>query len=255
MSLGPSDVVAGRYELIRLLGGDDDQGRVFLADDRHLARRVALRVVEPGHPDRAAALRDEGRMMSAVQFDCLQAIPVLVDGELPGGGAYLASEFVEGVRLEDVVRSWSPLPVARARSLALGLLDAGLAVRRSARDRGDVLVASALVTSDGHIRVTRFARAAGPGPQGADPAVAAVAEALAELLAGAPVPPALEDAIADARTGRILSAEVLRERLIQVPLGAEGGTRVTPPFTRWPFVVVAVILVLVILLIVLIWAV
>ncbi len=103
MSLGPSDVVAGRYELIRPLGGGDSAA-VFVADDRHLSRRVVIRVVEPGHPDRAAALRDEGRMMSAVQFDCLQAIPVLVDGELPGGGAYLVSEFVEGIPLEEVIR-------------------------------------------------------------------------------------------------------------------------------------------------------
>jgi hypothetical protein len=253
VTLGPSDVVAGRYELIRALGGGD-QDQVFLADDRHLSRRVVLRVVEPAHPDRAAALRDEGRMMSAVQFDCLQAIPVLVDGELPGGGAYLASEFVEGVPLEAFIRSHAPLPPARARSLALGLLDAGLAVRRTARDRGDVLVASALVTSDGHIRVTRFARAPGPGPGGMDPAVHGVATTLSEMLAGRPVPPALEDVIDDARTGGILSAEVLRERLLQVPLAVEGDAPAIAPFTRWPFVVVAVILALVIVIVALILA-
>ena len=253
MSLGPSDVVAGRYELIRSLGGGE-QGRVFLADDRHLSRQVVLRLVEPGHPERAAALRDEGRMMSAVQFDCLQAIPVLVDGELPGGGAYLASELVEGIPLEEVIRSRAPLPVARARSLALGLLDAGLAVRRSARDRGDVVVASALVTSDGHIRVTRFARAPGPGPEGADPAVAAVAGTLSQLLEGGPVPPSLEDVIGDARAGRIQSAEVLRSRLLNVPAGVEGDAETMPPFTRWPFAVVAAILLMVIVVIALIWA-
>jgi hypothetical protein len=253
VSLRPSDVVAGRFELIHSLGGSD-QDQVFLADDRHLARRVVLRVVEPGHPDRAAGLLDEGRMMSAVQFDCLQAIPVLVDGELPGGGAYVASEFVEGIRLEEVIRSRSPVPAERARSLALGLVDAGLAVRRSARDRGDVLVASALVASDGHIRVTRFARAPGPGPQGADPAVVAVADTLAELLAGGPVPPALEEVIAGARAGRILSADVLREQLLRVPAGPEHHAEAAPPLTRWPFVVVAVILAIVILIVVLILA-
>ena len=253
MSLGPSDVVAGRYELIRPLGGGD-HGRVFLADDRHLDRRVVLRVVEPGHPERAATLRDEGRMMSAVQFDCLQAIPVLVDGEIPGGGAYLVSEFVEGIPLDEVVRSRAPLPLARARTLALGLLDAGLAVRRSAGDRGEVVVASALVTSDGHIRVTRFARAGGPGPEGADPAVAAVARTLADLLSGGPVPPALHDVIADAAEGRIRSAEVLRERLLGVPSGIEGDAEVTPPLARWPWIVVAAMAVLLLAVVILLWA-
>lgn len=254
MSLGPADVVAGRYELVRPLGGGD-QGRVFLAHDRHLGRGVVLRVVEPGHAEAAARLRDEGRMMSAVQFDCLQAIPVLVDGELPEGGAYLVSELVEGIPLEDVVRSRAPLPVARARGLALEVLDAGLAVRRSGRERGDVLVASALVTSDGHVRVTRFSRASGPGPSGADPAVAAVGKTLADLLGAGPVPPALEETLADARDGRIRSAEVLRGRLLAVPAGVEDDAETTPPFTRWPWIVVAVIAVLVVAVIVLIWAV
>lgn len=253
MSLGPSDVVAGRYELIRPLGGGD-HGRVFLAEDRHLARQVVLRVVEPGHPEQAAALRDEGRMMSAVQFDCLQAIPVLVDGEIPGGGAYVASEFVDGIPLEEVVRVRAPLPLARARALSLGLLEAGLAVRRSARDRGDVVVASALVTSDGHIRVTRFARAGGAGPEGADPAVAAVAQALADLLRGGPVPPALDDVIAHAREGRIRSAEALRGLLLGVPARTESDVEATPPLERWPWIVVAAMAVLLVAVVVLTWA-
>ena len=74
------------------------------------------------------------------------------------------------------------------------------------------------------------------------------------LLGGGPVPPALEAVIDDARECRILSAEVLRGRLQGVPLGAVGEMDETPPFTRWPFILVGVIAFLVIAVIVLIWA-
>ncbi len=127
-------------------------------------------------------------------------------------------------------------------------------MRRSAPDRADVLVASALVTSDDHIRVTRFARAPGPGPLGVDPAVLAVTRTLSAMLSGRLVPPALSDVIDDARTGEILSAEVLRERLRQVPAVVEDDAPAIAPFTRWPFVVVAVILALVVVIVALILA-
>jgi hypothetical protein len=225
---------------------------VFLAHDRHLSRQVVLRVVEPGDPTAAAALRDEGRMMSSVQFDSLQAIPVLVDGEIAGGGAYVASELVEGTPLDEVVKRRGPLSVRQARRHALELLDAGLAVRRRDTGRGDVVVASALVTTDGHIRVTRFARAAGPGPAGADPAVAAVASTLAGMLEGGQVPGALQSTIDSALSGRITSADALRERLA-ADTGEDDGIMAppsgwAPPVTRWPWIVVAVIVLLVVVI-------
>lgn len=257
MSLGPTDVVAGRYELIRPLGGRDP-GRVFLARDRHLSRQVVIRVVEPGNPEQAAALLDEGRMLAAAQYDSLQGIPVLVDGALPGGGAYVVTEWVEGTPLDEVVRRRAPLPVRDARRLALELLDAGQVVRRSERGRGDVVVASALVQPDGHLRVTRFRRADGPGPGGADPAVAAVGEALDAMLAGGDLPARLDDTISDARSGRIASAEDMRRRLLAgaesegVPAVPTPATR--PTFAAWQFIVVAVMLLLVIAVVLLVIA-
>ena len=93
--LGPGDTIASRYELVRMLGGGD-AGRVYVAYDRHLAREVALRFVEPGDPTAAETLLDEGRRMARVQFDCRQAIAVLDAGEIPGGGAYVATEIIAG---------------------------------------------------------------------------------------------------------------------------------------------------------------
>lgn len=256
MALGPGDVVGGRYELIRMLGGSA-AGRVYVAYDRHLAREVAIRFVEPGDQTAAAALLEEGRRMASVQFDSLQGIPVLDAGEIPGGGAYAVLELVDGIPLEEVARRRGPLAPHEATRHAVELLDACLVVRRHERGRADMVVGSALVGSDGHIRVTHFARAAGPGPDGSDPAVSAVAATLAELLAGGPVPPALGRVIEEARAGSPRTAEELRARLLaaqSVSAPAEESPEPPPP-RRWPWVVVGVIAALLIALLVLVFVV
>ncbi len=184
--MGPGDVVAGRYELIRMLGGGDG-GRVYVAYDRHLSREVALRLVQAGDRVVAGALLEEGRRMASVQSDLPQAVPVLDAGEIDGGGAYTAAELVDGTPLEELARRRAPLPAGEAKRYAVQLLEACLAVQRHEQGRADTVVASALATSDGQIRVTRFAREA-TGAGGADPAVASVAGTLRDLLAGGPTP-------------------------------------------------------------------
>jgi len=241
VTLGPGDLVASRYELVRMLGGGD-AGRVYLAYDRHLAREVALRFVEAGDPTAAETLLDEGRRMARVQFDCPQAIAVLDAGEIPGGGAYTATELIVGSSLEEVALRRAPLPVREASRYAIELLDACLAARHHEQDRTEVIVGSALVTSDRHIRVTRFRRAAGPGPEGADPAVAAVAETLRTLLAGGEVPPGLQETIDDATSGRLRTADALRARLMVEGSDREREVPVAPLSERqarakWPWIV------------------
>lgn len=246
MTLGPGDVVAGRYEPIRLLGGDGEAGRVYLAFDRQLGREVALRLVERGDGLAAAALLEEGRRMSAVHAHSPAAIAVLDAGEIEGGGAYTATELVEGVPLEELARR-APIPLADALAHAVELLDACIAVRRHAQGGPDIVVASALRTPEGRIRVTRFARAAGPGPAGAEPASAATAETLLDLLAGAELPPELSRTVDDALAGRIRTAAELRGRLLE----RDTPTAVLPPppppepsAPRWPWVVGAIALLL-----------
>ena len=110
-------------------------GRVFVARDRPLGREVALRTVDAGDPAAVEALRGEARRMAAVQFDCAQAVPVLDEGETGDGVAYVASEFIPGLTLEQLARRRGPLPEAEAAKYAVELLDACRAVHRGARER------------------------------------------------------------------------------------------------------------------------
>lgn len=253
MTLGPGDVVADRYEPIRLLGGGE-AGRVYVAFDRHLGREVALRLVDGGDRAAAAALLEEGRVMSAVHGHSPAAVAVLDAGEIEGG-AYTATELVAGVPLEEIARR-APVPVREASGHGVALLDACIAARRHAGFGADTVVDSAVLSPEGVIRVTRFARATAPGPAGAEPAAAWTAETLRDLLAGARIPPDLSRTIDDALAGRIRTAAEMRQRLLGSPAPApardETPTAVLPPpppaeapRRRWPWVVAAVAVVLI----------
>ncbi len=245
MTLGPGAVVADRYELIRMLGGGPASGRVYLAFDRHLDREVALRVVERD-PRAAEVLLADGRRMSAVHAHTPAAVAVLDAGELPGGGAYTAGELIPGTPLDELARHRAPLPVAEAVGLGVALLDASIAARRNAGDGSEPVVASALVTADGTLRVTRLADGSGAGAPGADPSVAATGGSLRDLLAGSEPPPAVRAAIDDALAGRVRSAEELRGRLLAA-VGETPPAVIPPPppsgprSSRWPWALVALL--------------
>ena len=246
-ALGPGDVVADRYDLIRALGGGE-AGRVYVALDRRLGREVALRFVGPGDSASAETLLEEARRMSSVRTHSAAGLTVLDAGELPGGGAFAATELVGGVALEEVARHRAPLPVAEATGYAVELLDACITARRHVAGAGDTVVGSAMIADDGALRVTRFSRARGSGPGNADPAVPDVAGTLRDLLAGAPVPPSLARTIDDSLAGHVQTPEELRGRLLnEVEERPQPAVTPPPPLPaptpprRWPWIVAAVI--------------
>ena len=221
MTLNLGDVVNGRYELVRRLGGGD-LGEVYVAYDRPLDRRVALRLVEPDDAAAGAVLVEDTRRMNAVQFNSLSVVAVLDQGLTPEGIRYVAMELVDGISLDQVVTRRAPLPAEEAIRYGTELLDACLAAGRQGEGRSQIVPATALVTPDGHVRVTRFATADGPGPEGAEPACAAVATIVHRLLTGREpgpegpddeIPAELDVVLGDALAGRIRTAGDLRSRL------------------------------------------
>src|SRR5205085_1153888 len=81
-------------------------------------------------------------------------------------------------------------PVAEAAGYGVELLDAVITLRRHVPTAGSAVVGSALVGTDGRIRVTRFSRP--PADAGRlDAAVVGTAETLRDLLSGSAPPPTL----------------------------------------------------------------
>ena len=86
----------GRYRVIRPLGRGG-YGRVYLAHDAELDRRVAIKLPDPGRildPDEVEAYLDEARALA--RLDHPNIVPVYDVGRLQGGLCYIVSKYVDG---------------------------------------------------------------------------------------------------------------------------------------------------------------
>ena len=184
---------------------------------------------------------------------------MLVDGALPDGGAYVVSELRGGRPARGGRAPRAPrCPCATPGASPWSCIDAGLAVRRRESGRGDVVVASALVQADGHLRVTRFAARAGAGSRRRRPGGRRGGGRLCDamLAGGDRSRQRLDETIADARAGRI----ALGRGAAPAPAGRRRGGRpaavptpaAPPTFAGWQWVVVGVMLLLVVAVVLLV---
>jgi serine/threonine-protein kinase len=104
------DLAETKYGLLEEIGRGG-MGTVYLAEDRVLGRRVALKVVSTGTVDPAAAARmlREARVIARLEHPGI--IPVHDAGTLPDGRMFYAMKRVDGRRLDEVaLRDGATLP-------------------------------------------------------------------------------------------------------------------------------------------------
>ena len=92
----------GRYRVVGELG-EGGMGRVYLAEDPTLSRRVAIKVLPPefaADPERRGRLLSEARAASALNHPNIVTVHDLGEQD---GSIYVAMEFVDGPTL----RAWS----------------------------------------------------------------------------------------------------------------------------------------------------
>jgi serine/threonine protein kinase len=114
----------GPYRVLKVLG-HGGMGMVFLADDPHLKRAVALKVMLP-HVGQAPAARErflrEARAAAALEHDHI--VPVYQIG-VDRGVTFIAMPFLKGMNLEDYLKKKGDLAVPQilriGREVAKGL--------------------------------------------------------------------------------------------------------------------------------------
>jgi serine/threonine protein kinase len=114
----------GRFRILRKIG-EGAMGEVYLAEHVRLHRREALKVLLPQFEPHAAFLsrfRREARAVNRLQHPNI--VTIYDYGQLPNGRFYLSMEYVEGTRLDEVLRRTGPLAVPRAVHLLSQLADA-----------------------------------------------------------------------------------------------------------------------------------
>jgi eukaryotic-like serine/threonine-protein kinase len=147
----PEGLTLGRYRLIDLIG-KGGMGRVFLARDPQLHRRVAVKVLS-AEADRADL---RGRFLRETRAAAALVHPNVVaayDSGEQGGALFLVMEFVSGITLHAKVFRNGPLPIPQAcdyvRQAALGLA----AVHAAGLIHRDVKPSNLIVTDDGVVKL------------------------------------------------------------------------------------------------------
>ena len=142
----------GHFELVEAIGGGG-MGRVFRAIDTRLGRPVALKVLSRQQAaDVETLLRFHNEARSAARLNHENIAQVYFVGE-DQGLPFIASEFIEGLNLRDLVQRNGPLPLAEAVSYTIQVAAALDHAATCKVVHRDIKPSNVLVTPDGRVKL------------------------------------------------------------------------------------------------------
>lgn len=144
----------GRFEIRRELGRGA-QSVVYLAWDPQLQREVAIKTLHFGESDaqRNATLLNEARTVSPLRH--AHIVPIFDVGE-QGEDPYLVFEYVEGLNLDQYLRSTGPLDATRVAQITVQALDAMVYAHAQGIIHRDFKPSNMLIEPNGNARVMDF---------------------------------------------------------------------------------------------------
>ena len=149
-TLGPGDLIAGRYRVLRALG-QGGYSLVFAASDTALGDRlVAIKLLraQGGHNDPSALgrMRQEAMLLRAITHPHVITIH---DFEQHGDQAFLVMEMIEGLSLAHIIHQQGPAPTDRVLPIVRQLLGALAAVHDHNVLHRDIKPENILIAPDG----------------------------------------------------------------------------------------------------------
>jgi len=177
MALGHDALVGlelGHYRIAEKIGAGG-MGEVYRAQDEHLGRDVAIKILPPGTLSDEGArrrFRDEALILSKLNHPNIATIH---DFDTQAGADFLVMEYVPGVTLSERLTA-GPLPEKEVACLG-GQLAEGLA---AAHERGvihrDLKPGNLRLTPDGRLKILDFGLAKLVQPVGGDAETASLTE-------------------------------------------------------------------------------
>lgn len=152
-------VIAGRYPLLQEIGRGG-MGVVWLADDRTIGRRVAIKELHlpAGVPDDERKVLEERVLREARAAGRLNdpGVVTVYDVLQEGGATYIVMELIQAPTLADLVARQGPLPQETVARLAEQLLDALDIAHNAGIVHRDVKPSNIMVLSNGRVKLTDF---------------------------------------------------------------------------------------------------
>jgi eukaryotic-like serine/threonine-protein kinase len=148
-------LVDGRYRVLRRIGSGG-MADVYCAEDSHLGRQVAIKVLHRRFAqDQEFVERFRREAKSAAGLNHPNVVGVFDRGEHEGT-YYIAMEFLEGQTLKDVVTAEAPLAQERAIDLGVQILQAAGFAHSHGVIHRDFKPHNVIVDAHGRAKVTDF---------------------------------------------------------------------------------------------------
>ncbi|MFY9488200.1 MAG: PASTA domain-containing protein [Solirubrobacterales bacterium] len=159
--LQPGTLIDGRYKVVQGIGSGG-MAEVYLCDDQHLGRKVALKVMHASlAADPQFVQRFEREAQAAAGLQHKNVVNVFDRGHVEGM-YYIAMEYLPGRSLKDVINAMGALDPKLAIHLALQLL----AAEKFAHSRGivhrDIKPQNVMIDDEWNVKVTDFGIAHNP---------------------------------------------------------------------------------------------
>jgi beta-lactam-binding protein with PASTA domain/predicted Ser/Thr protein kinase len=144
-----------RYEVIRRLGSGG-MADVYLADDRHLGRQVALKMLHARFANDAEFVERFRREASSAAGLNHSSIVQIYDRGEAEGTYYIAMEYLEGRTLKDIIIKYAPLDPDLVVSISRQVVEALRFAHRRDIIHRDIKPQNIIVDSEGRVKVTDF---------------------------------------------------------------------------------------------------
>ncbi|HXV64964.1 MAG TPA: protein kinase [Vicinamibacteria bacterium] len=143
-----------QFKLLEPLG-KGGMGRVFLAEDTALGRKVALKFLPPTleqEPTARERFLREARAAAALDHPYICKVYEIGDVD---GKAFIAMEYIEGPSLRDKVAA-GPLPLAQVLDHGIELAEAIEAAHAKGIVHRDIKSQNIMITREGHVKILDF---------------------------------------------------------------------------------------------------
>jgi serine/threonine-protein kinase len=148
-------LVDGRYRILRRIGSGG-MADVYCAEDSHLGRQVAIKVLHRRFAqDQEFVERFRREAKSAAGLNHPNVVGVFDRGEHEGT-YYIAMEFLTGRTLKDIVTAEAPLPQEQVIDIGTQILEAAGFAHRHGVIHRDFKPHNVIVDEHGHAKVTDF---------------------------------------------------------------------------------------------------